>query len=225
MKPGDVFEISANVVHHLPAASTAVVIKNDNIALIELDPTASIPDLIDPNPDACSMTQLAEVTERFIKDGLGGLAFGTQGSTDPVVRLYAKHQARYAIGLIFPDSTFRWYRFDFSGRSAGLTCALKLSGPVDTVHRIAASALAGWIARRKSFFYVRAYSRRFSTLYELSGKDEQVRIKPVVLPDLLMHYLLQVAPGSETAALRHIDLEIEELSRSRRSSQKSQAAL
>jgi hypothetical protein len=109
LKPGDVFEISANVVHHLPAASTAVVIKNDNIALIDLDPTASIPDLIDPNPDACSMTQLAEVTERFIKDGLGGLAFGTQGSTDPVVRLYAKHQARYAIGLIFPDSTFRWY--------------------------------------------------------------------------------------------------------------------
>jgi hypothetical protein len=45
-------------------------------------------------------------------------------------------------------------------------------------------------------------------------KDEQVRIKPIVLPDLLMHYLLNVAPGSETAALRHIDLEIEALSRS-----------
>jgi L-ascorbate metabolism protein UlaG (beta-lactamase superfamily) len=214
MKPGDVFEIGANVVHHLPAASTAVVIKSDNIALIDFDPTAPIPDLIDPNPDACSMTQLAEVAERFITDGLASLAFGPQGSTDPVVRLYAKHQARYAIGLIFPDSTIRWYRFDFSGRSAGLTCELKLSGPVDTVHRIAASALAGWIERRKSFFYVRAYSRRFSSLYELSGQDERIRIKPVVLPDLLMHYLLQVAPGSETAALRHIDLEIEKLSRS-----------
>ena len=60
---------------------------------------------------------------------------------------------------------------------------------------------------------MRVYSRRFSTLYELSRQNEQVRIKRVVLPDLLMHYLLQVAPGSETAALRHIDLEIEALSR------------
>jgi hypothetical protein len=159
MKPGDVFEISANVVHHLPAASTAVVVKSDNIALIDFDPTAPIPELIDPNPDAYSMTQLTEVTDRFITDGLGSLAFGTQGSGDPIVRLYAKHQARYAVGLIFPDSTIRWYRFDFGGKSAGLTCGPKLSGPVDTVHRIAASALAGWIERRKSFFYVRAYSQ------------------------------------------------------------------
>jgi hypothetical protein len=103
------------------------------------------------------MTQLTEVTERFITDGLGSLAFRTLGSADPVVRLYGNHHARYAIGLVFPDSTIRWYRFDFSGRSAGLTSGLKLSSPVDTVHRIAASALDGWIERRKSFFYVRAY--------------------------------------------------------------------
>jgi hypothetical protein len=79
------------------------------------------------------MTQLVEVTERFITDGLGSPAFGTQGSADPVVRLYGDHHARYAIGLVFPDSTIRWYRFDFSGRSAGLTSGLKLSGPIDTV--------------------------------------------------------------------------------------------
>jgi hypothetical protein len=32
-----------------------------------------------------------------------------------------------------------------------------------------------------------------------------------VLPDLLMHFLLNVAPGSETAARRHVDLELEAL--------------
>jgi len=130
------------------------------------------------------------------------LRSGHKGSADPVVRLYGNHHARCAIGLVFPDSTIRWYRFDFSGRSVGLTSGLKLSGPVDTVHRIAASALAGWIERRKSFFNVRAYSRRFSTLYELSGQDERARIEPIVLPDLLMHYLLNAAAGSETAALQ-----------------------
>jgi hypothetical protein len=86
--------------------------------------------------------------------------------------------------------------------------------PADITHRIAASALAGWIERRKSFFYVRAYSRRFSTLYALAMKGGQVSIEPPALPDLLMHYILNTAAGSETAALRHIDLEIEELSHS-----------
>lgn len=111
-----------------------------------------------------------------------------------------------------PGSTTRWYRFDFSGLSPELTNVPKLSGPVNIVHRIAASALAGWVERRKSFFYVRAYSRRFSTLYELCRQDERVRIEPIVLPDLLMHYLLNVAPGSETAAPHRIDLEIEAVS-------------
>jgi hypothetical protein len=39
-------------------------------------------------------------------------------------------------------------------------------------------------------------------------------MQPLALPDLLMHYLLNVAPGSETAARRHVDLELEALARS-----------
>ena len=75
-------------------------------------------------------------------------------------------------------------------------------------HRIAASALVGWIERRKSFFYVRAYSRRCSVLYETAADGEQVGLKPIVLPDLLMHYMLNRAAGSETAARDRIDLEL-----------------
>jgi hypothetical protein len=81
------------------------------------------------------------------------------------------------------------------------------------VHRIAASALTGWIERRKSFFYVRAYSRRFTTLYQLERKGETVRLKSLVPPDLLMHYLLNVAPGSQTTARRRVDLELEAIAR------------
>ena len=33
-------------------------------------------------------------------------------------------------------------------------------------------------------------------------------LKPIVLPDLLMHYLLNLAAGSETAARDRIDLEL-----------------
>jgi hypothetical protein len=33
-------------------------------------------------------------------------------------------------------------------------------------------------------------------------------LKPIVLPDLLMHYLLNLAAGSETATRDRIDLEL-----------------
>ena len=72
-------------------------------------------------------------------------------------------------------------------------------------------APAGWIDRRKSFFYVRAYSRRYATLYRVEAQGGGAQVTPVVLPNLLMHLLLNVAPGSETAARRHIDLELEAL--------------
>lgn len=54
-----------------------------------------------------------------------------------------------------------------SRRKAAVCRWAGLTPSADLVHRVAASALWGWIARRKSFFYVRAYSRRFATLYAL----------------------------------------------------------
>ena len=51
------------------------------------------------------------------------------------------------------------------------------------VHRIAASALVGWMEHRKSFFYVRAYSRRHSTLFNQSRENHDVRLEPVRLPE------------------------------------------
>src|SRR5258708_4164876 len=85
-------------------------------------------------------------------------------------------------------------RAEFRVASGLSTCDLSSDAPYESaevVHRITASALAGWIEYRKSFFYVRAYSRRFTTLYELEPKGESVRLRPLLLPDLLMHYLFE----------------------------------
>jgi hypothetical protein len=60
---------------------------------------------------------------------------------------------------------------------------------------------------------VRVYSRRFATLYELERGEEQVRIKPLALPDLLMHYLLNLASGSQTTARQRVDLELDAIAR------------
>ncbi len=77
--------------------------------------------------------------------------------------------------------------------------------------RIAASVLVGWMERRKSLFSVRGYSRRHGTVYRMGRASEQVTLEPVPLPDLLMHYVLNVSEGSEEAARRRVDLAIEAL--------------
>ena len=75
------------------------------------------------------------------------------------------------------------------------------------MHRIAASVLVGWIKHTKSFFC--AYSRGYGTPYELSVVGGQVRRKRHPLLDLLMHYLLNVMEGSEFAAKRQLNMELQ----------------
>lgn len=146
---------------------------------------------------------------------MAAFAAGPDASNDPVIRAYRQHHVRYAVGVGFPGSATRWYRFDFAAEPCCLSVGNEFDRSADLVHRIAVSALCGWIARRKSFFYVRAYSRRLATLYELERLGSGARVTPVALPDLLMHFLLNVGPGSASAARRHIDLELEALARRR----------
>jgi hypothetical protein len=82
--------------------------------------------------------------------------------------------------------------------------AAPADAPGDIVNRIAASALAGWIANTKTFFYFRAYSRRYEVLYMASAADSKVQLERRLLPDLLMHYLFTAAPGSELTARHYI---------------------
>ncbi len=79
------------------------------------------------------------------------------------------------------------------------------------MHRIAASALTGWIQHRLGWFSVRAYSRRYSTLCGISRSGSGVRADAISLPDLLMHFTIYEAADSEQAAKRRIDHEISQL--------------
>ena len=211
--PADVFEISGEKVCYMPRASTVAQLKEDDSHLIDFDPTAAVPPLADPNPDAYSASELEKITRHFIAEQLAAFAFGPDAAGDPVVRAHRQHRAQYAVGVVLPGRATRWYRFDFASEPGGFSTSDGPGASSDLVHRVAASALCGWIARRKSFFYVRAYSRRFTTLYRLERAGDAARVTPVAIPDLLMHFLLNVAPGSATAARRHIDLELEALAR------------
>ena len=144
----------------------------------------------------------------YLLEGMGGYASAGYQRGDRVVGLYRQRAARYALGVVYPEGPPDWFRFEFDREAVRITRSTE-TAPADIVNQIAASPLAGWITHEKSFFYVRAYSRRYDTLYTASTVAGRVRLEHRAVPDLLMHYLLNVAPGSELAAKRHVDRQID----------------
>jgi len=117
--------------------------------------------------------------------------------------------------VIFPDDGVscaalrEGWTLDF--RAQPLQLSRGLDPRANVVHRIAASALTGWIQRRLGWFTVRAHSRRYSTLGGISREMSSVRVDAIPLPDLLMHFTIYEAAESEDAAKRRINHEISQL--------------
>lgn len=198
MNPGDEFAIAAGRVEHRPGASPVAVMDEDDSAQIAFDPTAPVPALADPNPDGTSVDALRRTLDPFV----AGLAAYARAD-DKLTQMYRRRGASYTLSIVFPDGAWDHHRFDFAAEPVRLTRGAAASG--DVVHRIAASALAAWVEHRKSFFYVRAYSRRHQAVYDVADGPDGLGVRPQPLPDLLMHYVLNVAPGSERAAKNLVD--------------------
>ena len=207
MNPGDSVEIEGGRVSYQPGASDAAVTVEDDTPSLRFDPTAAVPDLTDPNPEGRTGAELKSIIDPFVIEGMAAYA-GSGDAGDRVIDLYRRHGVHYALGIVFADGATDWYRFDFDAPQVRVVTGTEPARPADMVNRIAASALAGWIADEKSFFYVRAYSRRYETLYTLTSNGLEICLQRQALPDLLMHYLLNVATGSELAAKRHVDRQI-----------------
>jgi UDP-MurNAc hydroxylase len=212
MNPGDVIEIDGGTASFRPGAAVAAVMIEDDTAQLRFDPTGPVPDLTDPNPLCRSRVELERVIVPFVMEGMAVYAQSGYDDGDKVIGLYRQHAVRYALGIVFPTGMPHWYRFEFDEHAVRIVAGAEAAAPADIVNRIAASSLADWIAHEKSFFYVRAYSRRYETLYVASAAGREVRLQRRVLPDLLMHYLLNVAAGSELAAKHHVDRQIAALS-------------
>jgi len=67
--------------------------------------------------------------------------------------------------------------------------------------------------RRKARAALRKQFMNLLTRHEAQSARPRGMLKPIVLPDLLMHYLLNLAAGSETATRDRIDLELPALRR------------
>jgi len=114
--------------------------------------------------------------------------------------------AVYGLTALLPDGALQ-FSLDF--RAAEVPLREGAGGPEPTVtHHTAASALLDWAERRRDFFSVRAWSRRFSTERRVVGDASRVEVLELDLPDLLMHWVLRESEGADEAARRRVDLEI-----------------
>lgn len=216
--PGDVLDIDGGEVSNHRAASLVARTKARDTHRLAFDPTAPVPALTDANPDGYEPARLGELAAGVLRD-LARWLQGPAAAADRVVREYRRRRVRYRIGLVFPDGVERRFDLDFAAEpraGEGATDLCKVEGDAqapeaDLVHRIAASALAGWAERRRSFFSVRASSRRFGSIYSLGRAGTGVVLEPRTPPDLLMYYLTYVAEGSERAALTEVDLRLDTL--------------
>jgi len=203
--PGDVFVIDRESVEHYPAASEVATMMEDDTHLIRFDPAQPVPALRDPNVDGYALDVLSQSCDHIVSCGLFGYTRHGHATEDRVIKAYREHQTRYAIEIVFPQGAAAHYWIEFTAHGPHLRTGTPAAEPADMAHHIAASALLDWVELRKSYFYTRAYSRRHSILYRLDRQDAHVHVVPYGLPDLLMHYVLNAAEGSELAAKRLVD--------------------
>ena len=211
MNPGDVFHVDAGNVDHRPGASEVAVMEEDDSDRLCFDPTAPVPALSDPNPDGWSNQELRRIIDPLAIQGLTAYVEAGYRKADTVVDLYRRHGASYTLSVVFPDGECDHHRFDFDAEAVRITSSVT-AAPGNVVHRIAASALAAWVEHRKSFFYVRAYSRRHQAICDVMTTADGLLVQQRLLPDLLMHYLFNVAPGSDLAARHLVDRQLAALS-------------
>jgi len=212
MNPGDVAEISNREVKIRRQASPFSKTLEDDTSRISFNPTSSIPPLTDPNPEGYELREMEQTISKLIEGGLFRYCTENARNWLEAAGKYFACQAVYGIEVVFPQHRMNW-TIDFRTDPIHLLRGRDLQANV--VHQIAASALYGWILHRKSFFYIRAYSRRFTTHHRIYGDAAGVHVIAVQLPDLLMHYLIYVAKGSSDSARQRIEYEIRQIQQGR----------
>lgn len=206
MDPGDVLEVDAGVARITRDASPFVRCTARGEDELRFDPTATVPPLVDPNPQARPARELRDHVRRIVE---ALAAWARDAAPLSLPWRYQRAHAVYGLEAVLPDGKLA-FAIDFTSADPKL---YEEGGPEPTiVHRIAASMLCDWAERRRDFFSVRTWSRRFSAARRVAGDGSGVSVVPLELPDLLMHWLLRESEGSEDAARRRIDQDIAGLS-------------
>ncbi len=215
LDPGDQVILGGGDPRVARAASSIAKTLDRSTNAIRFDPTAPIPPLRDPNPELLMPSEMRETIASFLDTQLLPHCAAALSQPRTLAARYRDEGVVYGIEVIFPDdrdhSAGRCDAWTLDFRAEPLQLSRGLDPCANVVHRIAASALTGWIQRRLGWFTVRTYSRRYSTLCSISRHASSVRVDAIRLPDLLMHFTIYEAAESEDAAKRRIDHEISQL--------------
>ena len=201
--PGDVFEIGGAAVQHRAGASAVAQTLEEDTWRLRFDPTAAIPPLKDTNPDQYPDDQLRSEVASVIS-GIEAFLRMSYANSVKLVDLFRELAMSYAIEVVFPDGPQR-YRIQFARDDFRIETGPAAAVGAQMEHKITASALTGWARRERSYFYVRAFSRTFSTLHELKVVDGNVTVTPRLVPDLLAGYITYKIEGAQPSMLLLLD--------------------
>lgn len=201
--PGDVFEIDAGTVQHRAGASEVARMLEDDTWRLRFDPTAAVPALKDTNPDQYSGEQLRSEVSNVIS-GLETQLRSSYGGAEKLVALFRELAASYAIEVVFPDGSER-YRIQFAKDDFRIESGPAATAAAQMEHKITASALTAWARRERTYFYLRAFSRTFSTLQELKVVDGTLAVTPRLVPDLLAEFMTWKIEGAHEAEKQLLD--------------------
>jgi hypothetical protein len=112
--------------------------------------------------------------------------------------------ASYAIEVVFPDGPQR-YRIQFAKDDFRIESGPAANAAAQMEHKITASALTAWARRERTYFYLRAFSRTFSTLQELKVVDGMLAVTPRVVPDLLAEFITHKIEGAHESEKQLLD--------------------
>lgn len=209
MDPGDVLEVEGGEARLLAGESPAARSDEDDSHRIRFEPTAAIPPLEDPGLGDHSPEALRRELHAVV-EGLAAWARSTPRGEDQVLDAYRRLGASFALEVVDPRGDASWWCLRFHRGDVELTEGEgSLPVEADVVHRIAATVLVEWARYRTSFFYARGFSRRRQSSYLLQASGSDVEARSVPLPDLLIHHVHQVAPGSERAEVHLVDRTLE----------------
>ena len=97
INPGDTITLANGHISYRPGASDIAVMEIEDTYRLHFDPTAPIPELTDPNPDAYSYQHLSQSIAQFITEGMASFVRQGYQMRDNVVNQYREHQVIYTI--------------------------------------------------------------------------------------------------------------------------------
>jgi hypothetical protein len=169
MNPGDVAELTNGEVKIRREASPFSRTLEDGTDRISFIPTGPVPPLTDPNPEGYELSRMEQVISQVVEDGLFKYCEEHARDRLEAAGKYFASQVIYGIEVVFPQHKMNW-TIDF--RTDPIRLLRGRDSQANVVHQIAASALNGWILRRKSFFI---YKRTRAGLQPITGFTQMLR--------------------------------------------------